>query len=256
MESWLIERDGVSLHGLWRRGNGSTIVVVPGAMADANDFISVVEAFESGGSVLILDRRGRGRSGEQGVDYGLSTEVADLCAWIDHLEGPVILVGWSLGGTIVLETAARDQRVASVIAYDPALPPFAAHAVPALVEADLDERVEIVNRQVTGLSADEVAALRETSAWPHLRDMAAAVAGELDALNRFEPSPGWDGVSAALIVGERCQDVEPYGTAFARVAARIPAASVTVLSGQGHLAHVENPQLLGRAINDLLTQAA
>lgn len=252
MESRLIERDGVPLHGLWRRGSGTTVVVVPGAMADANDFVPVVDAMNHDGPALILDRRGRGRSGPQGEGYDLSTEVADLRAWIDHLETPVVLVGWSLGGTIVLETTARDQRVTAVVAYDPALPPFAAHAVPSLAEADLDERVAIVNREVTGLSEEEVAALRSTPAWSHLRDMAAAVAAELDALNRFTPSPGWEGMPAALVVGERCQGVEPYGTAFDRVAARIPSAEVTVLPGQGHLAHVEDPRLLGTTLGALL----
>lgn len=128
--------------------------------------------------------------------------------------------------------------------------------VAALVKADLDERVAIVNRHVTGLSEEEVSALREQPVWPHLRDMAAAVAAELDALNRFEPSPRWSQVSAALIVGELCQGVEPYGTAFDRVASSILSAPVTVLPRQGHLAHVENPRLLGAVISDLLRRAA
>lgn len=128
--------------------------------------------------------------------------------------------------------------------------------VPALFKADLGERVANVNRHVTGLSEEEMAALREQPAWPHLRGMAAAVAAELDALNRFEPSPGWSQVSAALIVGELCQGVEPYGTAFDRVASSIPSAPVTVLPGQGHLAPAENPRLLGAVISDLLRRAA
>lgn len=115
MESWMIERDDVRLHGLWWRGSESTVVVVPGAMADANDFIPVVDALNQDGSVLVLDRRGRGRSGPQGEDYDLSTEVDDLRAWIDSLKTPVVLVGWSLGGTIVLDIAAGDERVDSVL---------------------------------------------------------------------------------------------------------------------------------------------
>lgn len=252
MESWTIERDGLPLDGLWRPGRGAAVVVVPGAMADASDFVAVAEAMGHDGPILVVDRRGRGRSAPQGREYDLATEVADLRAWLDHLHAPVTVVGWSLGGTISLEVAAQDDRVASVIAYDPVLPPFVAEVVPRLARASLDERVVIVNRDVTGLSEEEVAALRAGVAWPHLTELAAPVAAELAALNRFEPHPGWAGLAAELIVGGRSQHTEPYGPAFERVAARIPSARITVLPGQGHLAHVENPRLLGATIGAAL----
>ncbi|TGD38009.1 alpha/beta fold hydrolase [Brevibacterium aurantiacum] len=58
----------------------------------------------------MIVRRGRGHSDAQGADYSLHTEIGDLRAWIDHLEQPVHLVGWSHGGTISLENAAQDAR--------------------------------------------------------------------------------------------------------------------------------------------------
>ena len=252
MESRTISTNGVQLHALWRSGDGPAIVIVAGAMADAADFVAVAEAIDPRGPILIVNRRGRGGSGPLGTDYDLLTEVADLRAWIDEIGGPVILVGWSLGGTIVLETAARDDRAVSVIAYDPALPPFAAEVLPALADADLDERVTIINRDISGLSAEEVAAMQKTPAWAHLRELAAPLAAELEALNSFVPAPGWAAIDASFLVGELCQGVPPYGPAFERVSAVIPSADVTVLEGHGHLAHVEDPAFLGAEIGRLL----
>ncbi|WP_062240373.1 alpha/beta fold hydrolase [Brevibacterium epidermidis] len=252
MESRFICSGGVQLHALWRFGNGPGIIIVPGAMADAADFVPVAEAMDDRSPLLIVNRRGRGDSGPQGTDYDLPTEVDDLRAWIDEVQGEVILVGWSLGGTIALEAAAQDSRVTSVIAYDPVLPPFAGEAVPALAAANLDERVTIVNRDISNVPANEVAAMRDTPAWAHLRDLAGPLASELEALNSFSPTVGWSAIDASLLVGEHSQGVLPYGPAFERVSAAIPSAEVTVLKGHGHLAHVEDPKFLGTEVQRLL----
>ncbi|WP_276606423.1 alpha/beta hydrolase [Brevibacterium sp. S111] len=199
-------------------------------------------------------RRGRGHSDAQGADYSLHTEIGDLRAWIDHLEQPVHLVGWSHGEGRPHSKMPPRTRVGSVVTYDPVLPPFAKGAVSMLEEADLNERVVVINRDISGLEPEIVEAMKDQSEWSHLRKLAIPLAAELAALNNFTPSKKWESVAAALIVGERSHAVEPYGPVFDRVSERIPQASVTVLPGQGHLAHVEDPTLLGTAIGTILTK--
>ncbi|WP_280512726.1 alpha/beta fold hydrolase [Brevibacterium epidermidis] len=199
-------------------------------------------------------RRGRGHSDAQGADYSLHTEIGDLRAWIDHLEQPVHLVGWSHGEGRSHSKMPPRTRVGSVVTYDPVLPPFAKGAVSMLEEADLNERVVVINRDISGLEPEIVEAMKDQSEWSHLRKLAIPLAAELAALNNFTPSKKWESVAAALIVGERSHAVEPYGPVFDRVSERIPQASVTVLPGQGHLAHVEDPTLLGTAIGTILTK--
>ncbi|WP_193070988.1 alpha/beta fold hydrolase [Brevibacterium sp. FME37] len=252
MESRIIYSSGVRLHALWRSGDGPAIIIVAGAMADAADFVPVAQAIGYDGPILIINRRGRGDSGPQGTDYDLFTEVGDLRAWIDEIGESIILVGWSMGGTIALETAARDSRVTSVIAYDPVLPPFAGEAVPALAAANLDERVVILNRDISEMPADEIAALRETPAWRHLRGLAAPLAAELEALNSFSTTADWRSIDASFLVGEYCRGEPPYGPAFERASAAVPSADVTVLEGHGHLAHAKDPEFLGTQIGRLL----
>lgn len=253
MEPRTISRDGVRLQGLWQPGVGEPVVVVPGVMADAEAFRPVVAAMGGDAPVLILDRRGRSGSGPLGADCSAATEVADLAAWIDELGDPVSVVGLSYGATIALECAAGDPRVSRVVAYEPVLGPFGADALPALRAADLDRRVEIVNLDVSLFPPERVAELRASAAWSVLARLAAPLPDELTALNAFRPSD-WSGVTARLILGEVNQGREPYGVAFDRVAERLPSARTTLLPGQGHLAHVEDPAALGRLVAELLAE--
>ncbi|HIT76289.1 MAG TPA: alpha/beta hydrolase [Candidatus Avipropionibacterium avicola] len=253
MRSRLIEREGVPLHGLWRSGDdGVPIIVVPGAMAAAESYRPVVEAIERPEPVLVLDRRGRADSGPQPQSYSVATEVADLRQWIDHLGGPVVVFGWSYGATIALELAGQDDRIAQVIGYEPVLAPFGADLLPALRKADADTRVEIINRDLSRVPAQEVAALRQSPVWPSLCRLAEPALGELEAINAFEPGPGWADLAPELIVGDLSLGVEPYGPGFDRAAARLPRARTTILPGQGHLAHLDDPAALGRLVTGLL----
>lgn len=248
-------RTGTRLHGLWRDGRGDPLIVVPGVLADAEAFVPVVRAMDRPEPVLILDRRGRGGSGDPGPDYSVDVEVDDLRAWIGEIGSPVRLVGWSYGATIAIETAARDERVAGVVAYDPGLRPFGLQALPKLRQADLDARVEIVNIEVSGFSAQYVETLRGSPVWDELKRLAGPVPDELAAVNAFTPDARWAEVAARLILGELNQGTEPYGPAFDRAARLLPRASTTLLAGQGHLAHAEDPDALGKLIADLLPGA-
>ena len=251
MESRTIHRRGTPLQALWRTGHGNPLIVVPGALADAQSFVPVVEAMRRPEPVLIVNRRGRGASGDLGAGYDLDVEVEDLLAWVTALESPVQLIGWSYGGNIVLEASAR-AGVERPVAYEPGLAPLGLSALPRLWDADLDQRVEIINREISQVSDQELKVLRASSDWPRLVRLAEPVPAELAAMNAFDPGAGWAGIKAKLILGELNQNGSLYGEAFKRAARRLPLSTTTVLQGQGHLAHAADPVALGRLIADLL----
>ncbi|GIM94183.1 alpha/beta fold hydrolase [Paractinoplanes toevensis] len=263
MDSRDIDRDGTRLHALWQPGTGTPLVVIPGVMTDAKGWRRVAAAIDRPEPVLILNRRGRAPSGPLGSGYGVETEVLDLLAWLDRLDEPARLLGWSYGGLVAIEAAARTAAVAQVIAYEPVVRPFGAAAVPALRAAtaagDLDRAVEVVNLDVSRYSPEHVAALRATPAWALLRQWAAPVAEELAALNAFTPGPErWTDVKVPfdLIVGEHSRDGEPYGVAFTAVQRMLPGTAMHVLPGQGHLAHAEAPEQLGLLIGGIIAGRA
>jgi pimeloyl-ACP methyl ester carboxylesterase len=83
--------------------------------------------------------------------------------------------------------------------------------------------------------------------------LAAPLAEELAAINAHSPAfgryPGFD-MPVTLLVGEVSESGVPYGDSIARFAIALPQARTIRMAGQGHLAHVQAPELLGRHITD------
>src|ERR1700710_1329935 len=116
----LAREDGVSLAGRRLRGAGPTIVFLPGFRSDMEGSKAVhLAAFAArrGQAMLRLDYSGHGASGGRFEDGTIGLWSADALRVIDAVtEGPVILVGSSMGGWIGLNIAlARPQRVAGFV---------------------------------------------------------------------------------------------------------------------------------------------
>ncbi|MEV1044385.1 alpha/beta hydrolase [Streptomyces sp. NPDC049916] len=237
------------------------LVVVPGAMSDAAGWGGVASAIDAWPSVAVVNRRGRAPSGPLADGYGLETEVADLRTVLDAFAGTEALFGWSYGGLIAL-LAAGERPLRQVIAYEPVMRPFGLDVLPDLRAAtdlaDWDAVVELVHRRIAGLAPEVVASLRaDRGTWQALRALAGPVYAELAALYG-PPLPGELARRADrvdLIVGGTNRGTAPYGTSFDDVAERVPRAGIHVLPGQGHMAHLEAPEELGRLLSTLATPA-
>jgi pimeloyl-ACP methyl ester carboxylesterase len=102
-----------------RRGEGPTIVFLPGYMSDmegskAGALDSWAEA--QGRAMLRFDYAGCGLSEGAFEDQTLTGWRDDSLALIDRVEGPLVLVGSSMGGWLMLLCAlARPERVAALV---------------------------------------------------------------------------------------------------------------------------------------------
>ncbi|MEU4341694.1 alpha/beta hydrolase [Nocardia sp. NPDC023852] len=254
------ERGGTELTAAIRDGDGEPLVLLPGVMADAATWLAVVDHIDLPNPVVTINRRGRIPSGPLGDRYSIRVEIDDLHRILDEIEGEVDLFGWSYGGLIALETATERQGIRSLITYEPVTSPFAPEAVAPLRDAiehnDLDRAVEIVNTDVSGFSAEYLADLRNSPAWPVLRPLAAPLAEELAAINDYRPRLAKYRhltMPVTLLLGELNEDTPPYGTAFAPIAAALPQAEIVRIPGQGHLAHAQAPDVLARHIAAAVT---
>lgn len=233
------------------------LVVVPGVMSDAHTWRHVARAVDAWPSVAVVNRRGRAPSGPLTDGYSMRSEIEDLGVVIDELGGAEALFGWSYGGLIAL-LATNERAVPQVIAYEPVMRPFGAHALPALKEAaeraDWDRCVEIVNRQISGFSAAHVEALRaDREGWATLSRLSEPLYAETTVLNTT-PVPAALARQAGrvdLIIGERNRGTAPYGTSFDDVRKRVEHAEVHELPDQGHLGHIQAPAQLARLLDDL-----
>jgi pimeloyl-ACP methyl ester carboxylesterase len=112
--------DGVALAYQFSAGRSPTLVFLPGFMSDmSGEKASAIAALcaEMGHACLRLDYSGHGASGGRFEDGTIGRWTEDTLCLIDRLtEGPLILVGSSMGGWIALLTAiARPARMAGLI---------------------------------------------------------------------------------------------------------------------------------------------
>lgn len=148
--------DGVEL--AWKRqgGTGPTVVFLPGFKSDMEGSKAVflaAWAAETGRAFLRLDYSGHGVSGGAFEEGSIGRWTEDALAVIDALtEGPLLLVGSSMGGWIGLKIAlARPGRVAAYVGIA-AAPDF----TETLIWATLPEaqRVEIMTKGVIHVPGD------------------------------------------------------------------------------------------------------
>ena len=236
---------------------GAAIVVVPGAMSDAAAWRAVATGLAAWPAVVVVNRRGRRPSGPLTAGYSLRTEVDDACAVLDGFPDVRALFGWSYGGLIALHVA-DTRAIPHVIAYEPVVHPFGSHALPALRRAhdsgDRDASVEVVLRQVSGMDAESAGALRANDAvWQELRRLSEPVHAETAAIAAAPPRAELATRAGRidLIVGGLNRGRPPYGTSFDDVARTVPRAAVHELTGQGHLAHLDDPAALAALVNRL-----
>lgn len=115
-----VRPDGLRLAYRQRSGMGPTIVFLPGYMSDMEGGKAVALdawAAQSGRAMLRMDYAGCGASEGRFVDGTLASWRDDVLLLIDALiEGPMVLVGSSMGGWLALLVAlARPERVAGLV---------------------------------------------------------------------------------------------------------------------------------------------
>jgi pimeloyl-ACP methyl ester carboxylesterase len=237
--------DGTSI-ALEVTGDGSAVVLIGGAFNDRTTTAGLAHVLAPYYQVVTYDRRGRGESGDESVDYSVDREMEDLRAVIDHLGGTASLVGHSSGAVLALEAAVRQLPVDKVAAYEPPFICEGSRPRPArdvagrllrFVEAgDRDGATALFQSEVIGLPPEMVEGMRQSEMWGFLTHLAHSLPYDV-AL--FEPGfPVPDSrlarieVPTLVIAGS---STFPWLSAAAgQVADAIPGARFLSLEGQDH----------------------
>ena len=212
-------------------------------------------------TVLAMDRRGRGGSGDAPA-YDLAREAEDVAAVVDTAGEPVDVLGHSHGALCALEAALLTRRVRRLILYE-GVPRRGRDDVEAhwidrlqlLLDAgDVEGVLVTMLRELVGMPADEVATLRsQTDAWAVRIANARTIPRELRAYERYAFDRGRFSdmrAPALLLVGEAspARELENANA----VARALPDARVAVLPGQQHIAMHTAPELFVDAVLDFL----
>jgi pimeloyl-ACP methyl ester carboxylesterase len=240
-------------------GSGPPLVLVHGAANDHTSFALVVPHLEPSFTVIAVDRRGRGASGDGTGDYSIEAEVGDVLEVVRDAGEDAVLVGHSYGALLALEAALELDGLPRLALYEPPIGGQLAteDRIEELERLDSEGRYEELLlsflKQVSGMSDAQIDELRGTPSWDARLAAAPTIPRELraEAGWRFQPVRyARLRVPTLLLVGEQ-------SPAWARrstdaVSGALPDVLVRELQGQGHSATLYAPELLAGELTAFL----
>ncbi len=238
-------------------GSGPPLVAVHGAGSARWSFDLLRPYLEDRFTVIAIDRRGRGDSGD-GPDYSLDRECDDVAAVVRDAGEGALLFGHSYGGLVAAGAALRLELPALAL-YEPAMggglsPDDTITRWERLIE---DGERDAVNREflrdIGGYSDAVIDRLQETPLWDARRQIVHTVPRELrtELVHRMED---WRlaevDVPTLLLVGSESpawavESVEAH-------AETLPRAKKRILQGEGHGANLTAPELLAAELTRFL----
>ncbi|WP_158617543.1 alpha/beta fold hydrolase [Corallococcus sp. CA049B] len=252
--------DGTSL-SYFRHGQGPVLVWICGTLSTWDDWRHVASRLSPRFTNFVLERRGRGASAD-GAAYALEREVEDVLALMQEAGPGACLFGHSLGGILALEAAAQ-RPPARLVLYEPPFPisqRIAREAVEFVRttwkrEGPDAALVAAQHRIFRVLTPEQLDAFRQTPQWVKQLGMMETFLREVSAVadlpigvERFRAVD----TATLVVLGDRSPQVLLAEPAHALTKV-LPHASLRVLPGQGHVAHVSAPALLARELEAFLT---
>jgi pimeloyl-ACP methyl ester carboxylesterase len=252
--------DGTSI-GYRRIGSGPTIVVVHGALTTGEQWLQLADALADRFSCILMDRRGRGRSGDS-VRYSISKECDDIEA-ILKLAGPsAALLGHSYGALCTLE-AARRLPVVNLVVYEPPLPIRGSVIGPAFgemrvaVKAErLEEGLSIGLTGLVKMSAEELAGLQASPQWPLMVALTPTWLRECEVLDKIEHGVArYSRIASPTLLALGTATAQHHVDATRALESALPNARVVELRDQGHFAHLTATAEFAAAITEFLSDS-
>lgn len=250
-------KDGTPI-GYVKTGRGPSVVFVHGALTTGATWVPVGEALGERFMSYIMDRRGRGQSGD-GTEYSVDSEVEDIEAVLGAAGPGAHLVGHSSGAIYALEAALRGS-IGRLILYEPPLHYQAFEASGALdrmrsrvEEGRPEDAVVIFAREELQMGEEQLADLRTRSNWEEMVALASTFVREWDAV--FDAGPKVEryrgvGSPTLLLTGSETAAHPSFATQALR-SVMLDVRQAT-LEGHGHRAHLAAPDLVAEEIRRFL----
>jgi pimeloyl-ACP methyl ester carboxylesterase len=241
----VVSKDGTRI-GFERRGHGPALVAVHGTTADRSRWAPVADLLAARFTVYLVDRRGRGLSGDgpEG-EYHIEREAEDLLAVAEAAGQPVAVLGHSYGALVTLEACLLGGQFARVLLYEPPLPtPGRLVAPPGVADrmaeeiarGDREAALTTFFREALNLDDAGLERLRALPVWQARLAAAHTSVRELRTASAYSLSPGLAelDIPVRFLLGA---ESPPYLRAATEAAhAAIPSSDLLEIAGQAHLA--------------------
>src|SRR2546427_3719610 len=255
-----VSADGVRIVYL-RLGQGRPLVIVGGALYDHRRWLKVPTLLRGGLTVGVMDRRGRGGSGDAN-DYIPEREIDDIAAVIAATGGFADLLGHSSGALLSLQAALTGLPIRRLVLYEP--PYFPGFKEPRasdlpdrlseLIRAgELDDAVATFLLEGPRLPPAAVEARRGTPMWQEALQCARSLPYDSIVQLSFKLDPARLArvqIPTLLLLGGASSPAMRAGTET--IARALPNSQIVVMPMQEHVAMVSAPDLLAGAVKPFL----
>ncbi len=251
----VISPDGTPI-AFARSGHGPPLVLVHGTTADHTRWPMVLPDLERRFTVLAMDRRGRGGSGDAAT-YSVEREFDDVATVVEAAGEGASLLGHSYGALCAMEAALRVGNLRRLVLYEPPasldgtpiLSPLVRERLAAIfAEGDRDKFLTVFLSQVAGYTEEQIAVLRADPSWQRGLALVHTVLRELNIAGyRFDPERFRRlSTPTLLLLGETSPAM--FTAPTRALEAALPNCRVAVLEGQGHVAINTAPDLFLREV--------
>jgi pimeloyl-ACP methyl ester carboxylesterase len=246
--------------------NGPLVVCLPGMGDLRSTFRHLRPALvQAGYRVAAMDLRGHGDSDATFGSYDDQAAASDATALIEHLGGPAVLVGNSMGaGAAVIAAAQRPDLVTAQVLIGPfvrtvEIPALMRWAFRLAMAGPWSSRVWLAYLPTLYPSR------RGEDFAQHRSEIAAALrrpgrARAFRRTTRTDHAPAWTAaqqvsIPTLVVMGSKDPDF-PDPAAEAELVARALAGTVLMVDGAGHYPQSEFPEVTGPAVAEFLARTA
>ncbi|HEU5477249.1 MAG TPA: alpha/beta hydrolase [Gaiellaceae bacterium] len=247
-------------------GKGPAVLVVPGALAVAEDFDAFAQELGHRFTVHTIERRARGESGPQGDGYSIERECEDLAA-LQAATGATFLFGHSFGGLIALEAARANKAFERIAVYEPGVSiddsidtSWASACQAQLARGrHLDAFITFargINPETTGkaprllLKLILPVAIRKREREQKYRLLPAAIREHTEAARLDNTYPHYRGVTAeVLLMAGKDATATGAGRASQSLLPVLPKATLTTFPALDHFGPEKKPKEVAEAVS-------